>query len=246
MKPLAGENNWSEPVYFFDDRIDLLSYYGGQEDMISYAFSYFYSPVSQSAELWLGYDEDIRVYLNGEIVRDYSGIQIYGDGDIVTDKVSVDIDEGQNTLMVKTLHKYNDYSFALNICEPETDENYFGNRVAGLRFYTDPGQNPDTNITAITLRKESLPEKDILNCYPNPVNDRVIIEFDLHSPTLALVDIYDSNGRHVASLVNRQLPAGKYRRLWNINKSACPVYKGYYYCTLRTERGISTFAFLVI
>ena len=66
LEPVAGENGFSQPVYFFDDRIDLLSYYNGASSVISYAFTYFYAPEDQQAKLSVGSDESMIIYINGE------------------------------------------------------------------------------------------------------------------------------------------------------------------------------------
>ena len=91
LEPAAGENGWSEPVYFFDDRIDLLSYYNNESDIVTYAFTYFYAPEDQEADLWLGTQEDMYIYINGEKVYSFSGINIYGDGDIITGTKKINI-----------------------------------------------------------------------------------------------------------------------------------------------------------
>lgn len=40
LEPVAGVDNWSQPTYFFDDRIDLLSYCNNPSNVVTYAFSY--------------------------------------------------------------------------------------------------------------------------------------------------------------------------------------------------------------
>ncbi len=153
-EPIAGQDGWSEAMYFFDDRIDLGSYYGGPTNVVAYAFSYFDSPTAQTAELWLGSDEALRIYLNGQIVYDYNGTRSYRKERIVSEKISVQLQQGENTLLVKALQKYGEFDFALNICEPEADPDLDGNRVAGLTFYTETQQAssvrlalPDTTAT---------------------------------------------------------------------------------------------------
>jgi uncharacterized protein (DUF362 family) len=140
-EPLAGLNGWSAATYFFDDRIDMGSFLGGPSNIVSYAFTYFDAPLTQNAELWLGSDESMRIYLNGQIVYDYSGSRSYSKDRLVSEKVPVQIQQGENTLLVKTLQKYGTYDFALNICQPESDPDLDGNRVAGLKFYTQSEQS---------------------------------------------------------------------------------------------------------
>ena len=47
IEPIPGEDGWSQPVYFFDDRIDLHAYYAGQTGIVSYAFTYFNAEKAQ-------------------------------------------------------------------------------------------------------------------------------------------------------------------------------------------------------
>ena len=136
VKAEAEKENWSQAIYFFDNRIDLGSYYNGAKNVVAYAFSYFSAPQSQDAELWIGSDEAIRVYINHELVYDYTGTRSYGKERLVSDKIPVRIKAGENTLLIKTLQKYGEFDFALNICEPEPDIDLDGNRVMGLKFYT--------------------------------------------------------------------------------------------------------------
>jgi len=236
VKPVAGENGWSEPVYFFDDRIDLLSFYEGQEDIITYAFSYFSSPATQAAELWIGTHEDIYVYINGERIYSFSGINVYGDDDIYTKIVNINIDEGVNTLMVKTLNQYNDYSFALNICEVENNANYAGNRVPGLTFHTSATDTGGVNSSPLITR----PEIKSIRCYPNPAKDRAIIEFEIQTQAKTLVDIFDINGKHITNLINERMQPGFYRIVWNIEQETGKVPNGIYFCTVRSGNFITS------
>jgi len=236
VKPVAGENGWSEPVYFFDDRIDLLSFYDGQEDIITYAFSYFSSPSTQAAELWVGTHEDIYVYINGERIYSFSGINVYGDDDIYTEIVDINIDEGVNTLMVKTLNQYNDYSFALNICEVENNVNYAGNRVPGLTFHTSVTDTGGVNPYPVITRSEI----KSIRCYPNPAKDKTIIEFEIQTQAKTLVDIFDINGRHITNLINKKMQAGSYRIVWNIEQEGRKVPNGIYFCTVRSGNFVTS------
>ncbi len=236
VKPIAGQNGWSEPVYFFDDRIDLLSFYEGQEDIITYAFSYFSSPASQAAELWVGTHEDMFVYINGEKVYSFSGTNVYGDGDIYTKIVDINIEEGENTLLVKTLNKFTDYSFALNICEVESNSNYAGNRVPGLKFYTASIDTGGVTSSPMLTKSETNP----ILCYPNPATDRAIIEFQIQTQAKTFVDIYDINGKHITNLMDEMMPAGSHRITWNIRQNAGQVPTGTYICIVRSGDKISS------
>ncbi len=139
LRPVAGHDGWSEAVYFFDDRIDLNSYYRELDDKsVAYAFTFFDAPKNQKAELWLGSDEAMRVYLNGKVVYDFTKERDYGDRLILSEKVPVTLRAGENTVLIKLFQSHNRFDFAFNICEPEKNPDYDGNRVSGLKFRTGP------------------------------------------------------------------------------------------------------------
>lgn len=233
IQPKAGENGWSQPVFFFDDRLDLLSYYHGAEDVISYAFSYFYSPQEQDAELWLGAQEDIIVYINGTKVHSFSGVKSFGDNDLVTDKVDINIKKGLNTLVVKSLNQFGDYSFCLNICEVESNSNWEGNRVAGLKFLTDA---KDSSIVVVEpeqigVEKISLTGAEI---WPNPAMEEANISLSLNAPSDAKIFISDLSGRQVKEIADHALSAGTHEFNWDLNDlRGKKVPNGVYICTFR-------------
>ncbi len=231
LEPVAGENGFSQPVYFFDDRIDLLSYYNGASSVISYAFSYFYAPVNQKAKLFVGSDESMIIYINGEKVYEYSGTRSYSTdkNNIENDSKLIDIKAGENKLLIKTLNKYGDFSFALNICEDETDYEYSGNRVEGLKFYTAKGQ-----INALP-DAAMLPEKILVaENYPNPVISDATIRFELPEASNTSVDIYDMNGRHIMNLLNESLQPGIHEIPWSVNRKGLSMNAGMYICTVKS------------
>jgi uncharacterized protein (DUF362 family) len=232
IQPIPGDNGWSQPVYFFDDRIDLLSYYAGAINMVSYAFAYFDALQDQEAELWLGSQEAMYVYLNGEKVYSFTSTSTYGNNDRGEYKNKVNIKQGRNTLLVKTLNKFGDYSFALNICEVEPDPLYFGNRVEGLKFYIDEsGTGSELNTSAV----KDLSGGSTLNGYPNPATEYVKISFELPGTVNARVNIYDLNGRLVKSLCHERLSAGVHEFTWMLDDdTGGPVSKGIYFCKLES------------
>jgi len=135
--PEAYSQTWSEPTYFFDDRIDLGSYYQDLRDIVSYAFTYLDVPVEQEAELWIGSDEPLRVYLNGRVVYTYGGTRAFNKERLVLDIVPLHLAGGENWLLVKSEQHVSTHDFSLNICTPEPDPDLDGNRVEGLKFYTE-------------------------------------------------------------------------------------------------------------
>lgn len=71
LSPQPGQDGWSTPVYFWDDKINLKAHFGSQRNCVAYACAEFTAPQSQEAELWVGSDEPLVVRINGEEVYRY-------------------------------------------------------------------------------------------------------------------------------------------------------------------------------
>lgn len=227
--PSAGLNGWSQPVYFFDDRIDLLSYYQDPADVITYAYTFFYSPLDQPAELWLGYDESILVYLNGKQVYSFEGQTTFEDSELVKVKPIIYVRKGENTLLVKTCQQYGDYSFTLNICEIDSNINYAGNRLPGLKFYTNS-----------TVAETALPEiksqgENDLKVYPNPMVTQAILSFTLYEAGETTLKVYDIEGKLVLKLLDAFISMGYHSCIIDRNRKDMAMLKpGLYICVLKS------------
>ncbi len=225
VAPEAGVGTWSRPTYFTDDQILLNDYYAtlGSQSAVSYAFTYFTSPSALPAELWVGSDEALKIFLNGTVVYNYSGIRTFAGNEFYKEIVPITLRQGSNRLLVKSYQTTGKYTFSLNICEAQTNTLFKGNRVAGLKFSSEAG------ITSVDGRTTPIVTGFALNnCYPNPFNPSTQISFSLGMPGFASLTIYDINGREVSSLLNGQTPAGDYTIAWN----ALHVPSGMYFCRL--------------
>jgi uncharacterized protein (DUF362 family) len=239
LKPVAGVNGWSQPVYFFDDRIDLLNYYNGSTNIVTYAFTYFDAPEDQVAELWLGSHEAIYIYINEELAYSSTTTNVYSDGDIGDFLKDVNIKQGENTLLVKTLNKFGDYTFALNICEVENNTLYAGNRVDGLKFHT-------ANTGANILPEDKMELNLSLKNYPNPAIDYTNISFELTEAANTVVNIYDLSGKVINTIVDDFLPAGEHEFTWYLNNgSGTRVIHGVYICSVQSGNSSSSVKILV-
>ncbi len=234
LEPQAGKNGWSDAVYFFDDRLDLGSYFGGTNDVVSYAFAYFYASKQQSAELWIGSDESLNVYLNHKPVYAYSGTRTYGNVQLLSERILVTIESGENALLVKSLQRSGYYNFALNICEVETDPELIGNRVEGLKFYPGPSQSTGMRNTTSPM----LPGRIVLRQnYPNPFNAETSLRFDLPEAQHVDVSVVSLSGRRIRQLISGPMSAGSHRVRWNgRDGNGNEVPSGIYVCILRTDR----------
>jgi len=131
LSPVPGEDGWSHPVYFWDDKINLKAHFGRQRNCVAYAYAEFTALKTQEAELWVGSDDPMVVWINGEEVYRFGRSRKH---DLPNDEEVIQIRQGRNSVLVEVAQQRKDFDFSLNICEPEDDERFDGNRVAGLKF----------------------------------------------------------------------------------------------------------------
>ena len=224
--PEAGREGWSQPVYFRNDQIMLKDYFGlgSTGHYISYAFTYFTSPADQKAVLWLGSDEALKVYINGQPVYTYSGTRIFTTDYFSDTTTVVTLKKGLNTLLVKAYQSTASYNFSLNICEVEAASGYRGSRVTGLKFLSSK------TATGVNGAAEMLPASYLLdNCYPNPFNPATTVTYSLPAAGHVDLRVFDISGREAAGLVNQVQTPGIHRVVFDGTRLS----SGVYLCRLR-------------
>jgi uncharacterized protein (DUF362 family) len=237
LSPLPGQNGWSQSTYFINDRINLGDYYKAQNintnSVVSYAFTYFNAPATQNAELWVGSDEALKIWLNGSVVYDFTGTRTFANDALLSEIVTIPINKGINRLLVKTLQNINTsyYDFSLNICDVEPNPLYHGNRVWGLRFIND------TTLTAVKNNNTAQVTYFVLeNNYPNPFNPSTVISYQLSVDSKVSLKVYDILGKEVATLVNEEQKTGEYK----VNFNAINLSSGIYLYQLRAGKYVET------
>lgn len=60
--------------------------------------------------------------------------------------------------------------------------------------------------------------------YPNPFNPSTEIEYSIAEPTFVSLNVFNSIGQEVKSLVNEYIPIGSYRATWNADNLPSGVY----------------------
>jgi hypothetical protein len=68
-----------------------------------------------------------------------------------------------------------------------------------------------------TLNEERFvpPAMDLTRVYPTPATRTVAIDYSLERPGHVSLKVIDCEGRHVAILLDRQMPCGPHRAHWN-------------------------------
>ena len=104
----------------------------------------------------------------------------------------------------------------------------------------------DDSTRYLTLAIEQLgtefpkiqPERFSLNQnYPNPFNPSTTIRYDLPEDSFVTIKVYDMVGRHVKTLLNNKMSAGRRSIVWDsTNNFDQPVSAGTYFYTIRTDR----------
>ena len=77
--------------------------------------------------------------------------------------------------------------------------------------------------------------------YPNPFNPTTRIQFSMPASAHVRLDIYNTLGQRVKTLIDRPLQAGAQSLLWNgTHDSGETVSNGIYYYRLSSEHGVLT------
>ena len=204
LVPVAGQGGWSQGMYFINDRINLGDYFalGSSDKVVSYAFAYFTGPADQPAELWVGSDEGLKIYLNGNLVYNFNSTRVFGNGSYYSEIVPVNIRAGVNTILVKSVQKVTAsyYDFSVNICDVETNPYYRGNRVWGVRFSTDGTVEGVPKLPTAQPAAFSLQD-----CYPNPFNGSVTIRYSVREGEEAGISIFNILGQKIRTVLPPQV-----------------------------------------
>jgi hypothetical protein len=115
--------------------INLGDYCSNADFGVCYGFVRVYASNATSCELWMGYDDGARVWLNGEEVLFDNR---YGDFEADMTKVNVSLNPGENRLLVKISEWMGTHGFSARLC------NTNGSPVDGLQY--DPLSPPISHI----------------------------------------------------------------------------------------------------
>jgi len=103
--------------------------YEEQDFGVCYAFTRVYAEESVSCELWTGYDDGARIWLNGnQVLFDNR----YGEFTADMTKTPVSLNAGENRLLVKISEWMGEHGFSARLCTSD------GSEVPGLSYDPEP------------------------------------------------------------------------------------------------------------
>ena len=145
LEPEPGSGDWSPVVWFGHDKIDLDKYFGDPVRSSVYAFTHFTMAVSDSVRYWVGADEGLQIWIDGDILFDTAAHPNLGRRRrhlLGQSRLPGYLAAGEHRLLVRAGQSRGPFSFSFNICEPIDDVRFAGNRYPGVRYYVTPTENP--------------------------------------------------------------------------------------------------------
>jgi hypothetical protein len=80
-------------------------------------------------------------------------------------------------------------------------------------------------ITNVVQTENMVPNKfELHQNYPNPFNPTTTIRFSLKTKSFVSLKVYDILGRQVTTLVNEEMSAGNFSRIWNAANISSGIY----------------------
>lgn len=120
MLPTAGgksllidktHTTWN-PVVSQTDAVNISALVGHRDDAVAYAFTTIHSPRAQTATLFLGSDDGIKVWLNGKVVFRMSRLRVLKQDE---DQVKVNLRKGVNALLLKITQDRGPWGFSCRL-----------------------------------------------------------------------------------------------------------------------------------
>ncbi len=87
-----------------------------------------------------------------------------------------------------------------------------------------PSSSSQNNQEADKIQKDIPKEFALSNNYPNPFNPSTTIKFALPQEQYVIIEVYNSTGQKVETLVNRKFSAGYHEVNWNAVNKATGIY----------------------
>ncbi len=201
-KDTADEQTWFD--YFSNSSyINFNNIFSPNNNVISYAFAYIYSPIEQNVKLWIGSDDGVKAFLNGDPVHsNYTWRSASPD----QDEINITLSAGINTLLIKVQEGGGNWGFYARI------KDSFGNNV--LDHITTWDSSAETAVSADYYVKAKIinEEKDSIPAASNPLN---CAPADPNLQVEAKCAVIGSDNKSIAELSWDEDPNTEY---WSIYK----------------------------
>ncbi|MDX1700699.1 MAG: CotH kinase family protein, partial [Melioribacteraceae bacterium] len=118
----------------------------------------------------------------------------------------------------------------LELINPDLDNSFVGNWKASAEYGT-PGAINGNFIVNTDRSHDNLPNSiKLFQNFPNPFNPFSIIKYQLPQNSRILLEIFDVQGQHIKTLVDKDQRSGYYEILWNgTNSNNNKVSSGVYF-----------------
>jgi len=114
---MVGDHKYQwQPVTVKSDIIDLITIFGQQDFVFSYAWAKINVSEDKQVLFALGSDDGVKVWLNGELIhKNWIGRAVNRDDDIFRAKLQ----KGENQLLIKVQNMEGGWGFAIRVMSPE-------------------------------------------------------------------------------------------------------------------------------
>ncbi len=200
----AGAGRWQrvEHLGYSAEVLELGELNGKGTELTNYAYTIVHSPMAQEAFLWLGYDERVNVWLNGEVLYQNPARRTFV---LAGNRLPIHLAAGENRLLIKVSNFTGDTGLAAHVVDED------GDRLAGIEFLL-----PGEEITAVAELGAVRPSATVLLAnYPNPFNPATHLRFELAEQAQVRLEIFNTGGQRVRKLVDGELGPGAYEQVWD-------------------------------
>jgi len=199
--------------------VDFRKYVGAVNYCAGYAFAYVYSPSIQTANMWMGSNDGIKVWLNGSVVWTNDASRSFT---VDKDKTTVTLPSGWSRLLVKVSQNTGSWGFSLKFCDSA------GNALPGVAYaLTTPG-GADTTAPVIS------------NIKITPSSTSAVVEWDTNEAATTLADYGSTSSlgtdysddslttHHTATLPDLVSSTTYYIRIGSADSSGNSAWQGTY------------------
>lgn len=201
-------NTWEYRFYYVDSTVFKIysSHYNG---IVQYNYNFTQPEVAAGGKIY-----STLVDLTGDGIVEFYVLGYYGT--VSYPRQSVKILNIVNNNVLLELDNIQSYYSAPSIYDIDNDGllemifveyNIYNNYNYRLLVY-------NTNVSTSVLEDPEI-KFYLEQNYPNPFNPETTIEFSIHKPSRAKLEIYDINGNLVKSLINGHLHQGNHKVIWN-------------------------------